>query len=176
MTTIENRIFTFLTGHTIKLRDDYNPRVYEMIMRRWDEDNPPPPIPEIEKEVPVKGGTRKHYVKNRNDPEYKLDQQEWQSARGDARLDYLHTKAIDRDSIDTSVVEAARAYAAQDGYELSHDDLLVFLETVITPSPPGTPYAETEQGKFYAWIREAGGPSEALIDRIINTFRAEVSG
>jgi hypothetical protein len=93
-----------------------------------------------------------------------------------ANIDMLYDMAIDPDSLDTTVVEAGRAWAAQHGYGVPRDDVRAYLRFVVTPLERDSKPEDSELAKFHTWLSEVGGPSEALVQRFIDSFRAGVQG
>lgn len=172
---INNRVFTFKSGYKIAARDDYDPRFYQLTRDAYQEDNPPPEPPIIEKTVPVKGGTKTITRQDYQDETYLRAYAIWEMAMYSANSDTLLDMAIEPTSIDMEVVEAGRAWAAQQGIGIPRNDIRAYLRFVSTPAEAGKE-SESELLKFYRWLNELGGPSEALVNQFIDSFRAKVQG
>lgn len=173
MTTIENRVFNFKSGYTIGVRDDYDPRFYQLTRESYREDNPPPDPPLIEKQVPQKGGMKTITRSDYQDETYLRAYAIWEMQMYSTNSDTLLDMAIEPTSIDMEVVEAGRAWAASQGIGVPRNDIQAYLRFVVTPATPGKE-DESELLKFYRWLNEMGGPSEALVQQFIDTFRATV--
>lgn len=175
MTTINNRVFNFKSGYKIAVRDDYDPRFYQLTRESYREDNPPPEPPLIEKQVPVKGGTKTITRSDYQDETYLRAYAIWEMQMYSTNSDTLLDMAIEPTSIDMEVVEAGRTWAAQNGIGVPRNDIQAYLRFVVTPATPGKE-DDSELLKFYRWLNELGGPSEALVQQFINSFRGNGSG
>lgn len=171
----DERTFTFRSGYTIRVRDDYDPRLLQMTQESYREGNPPPEPPLIEKKVPQKGGTKSIYRADYQDQNYLRSYAIWELQMFISSSVTRLEMAIDPDSIDLEVVEAGRAWAAEQGASVPRDDVLAYIRFVVWPEEEGKE-EDSELLKFYRWLNEVGGPSEALVNQFIATFRAKTKG
>lgn len=172
---IDDRTFRFKSGYSIRVRDDYDPRYYQLTREAYRDDNPPPDPPLIEKQVPVKGGMKTITRSDYQDETYLRAYAIWEMAMYSTNSDTLLDMAIEPTSIDMEVVDAGRAWAASQGIGVPRSDVQAYLRFVVTPVAQGKE-DESELLKFYRWLNEIGGPSEALVNQFIDTFRAKVQG
>lgn len=171
----DDRTFKFKSGYSIRVRDDYDPRFYQLTREAYREDNPPPDPPLIEKQVPVKGGTKTITRSDYQDETYLRAYAIWEMQMYSINSETLLDMAIDPVSVDMEVVEAGRAWAANQGIGVPRNDIQAYLRFVVTPPAQGKE-DESELLKFYRWLNELGGPSEALVSQFINLFRGHNSG
>lgn len=178
MNVIDDRTFRFKSGYTIRVREHYDPRFYQLTRDSYREENPPPEPPLIEKQVPVKSGMKTITRFDYQDETYLRAYSIWEMQMYTANSDTVFEMAIDPDSIDMAVVEAGRAWAAQNGISVPRDDAQAYIRFVVTPpsNTPGKKEEESELLKFYRWLNEMGGPSEPLVNQFLDTFRAKVPG
>lgn len=175
----DDRTFKFKSGYSIRVRDDYDPRFYQLTRESYREDNPPPEPPIIEKTqkpVPQKDGMKQRPPKiyqDFQDETYLRAYAIWEMAMYSTNSETLLDMAIEPTSIDSEVVEAGRAWAASQGIGVPRNDIQAYLRFVVTPPVQGKE-DESELLKFYRWLNEMGGPSEALVQQFIATFRATV--
>lgn len=168
----DDRTFRFQKGFTIRVRDDYDPRLYWMAIEAYKEQNPPPEPPLIERQRKVKGGAKVDHVRDYQDADYLEAYSIWKSEMNSQTNDLLYEMAIDPESIDAAFVEAGRQWAEEKGYGATSNDIKLFLRVV--PVEPKKGEKISELAKFHTWLYEIGGPSEALVDQFIATFRANV--
>lgn len=158
------KTFKFKSGHTISTRADYNPRLFNLGRESWAERNPSPEPPVIEIERKIKGGVRIEERADWSDPVFINQQAVWQAGMNRMVSESLMTLAIDRDSMDRNVLEAARAWGEQNGVELPTDDLKLYLTAVA---------GDGEIEELFNWLATLDGPSDALVSKMLSSFRQQ---
>lgn len=168
--------FTFRSGHTLRIRQDFNRQLLQLSVQQWKRNNPIPTPPT--RQVPIKGGTREIVLNN--DADYKFHLNVWLAAQNDFYDDARVMLSVDPASIDREIVKMARDYAGEIGLDLPSSDVLVYVQTVAQPgngAAGDADFIEDERDLLEKFIDGVKGPSEALVTHLLKTrFRDNVSG
>lgn len=169
----DSRTFTFRSGYPIRLKESYDPRLFDAAVQGWSQDNPMPTPPTIEERVPWGNKEGFKIIKrvDRQDSSYQRAVMLYQADRANMEAELLNRLALDRTSIDMEVVTIMRGVAEQNDTELSKDDLVVYLQSVYDATPDKD--GNNELNEFYQWVRDYSRPTGALIQQYIDRFRGE---
>lgn len=159
-----SKTYRFKSGYEIAARDDYNPRLFNLAAEAWRESNPAPEPPIKIKQVRVKGGFKDIENKDWNDSAFLAAHDAWTQAGNNATAMMLMSMAVDVDSLDTTVLEAAQQWADDNGIEIPSDPVRAFIQVVA---------GEGEITEFFQWLNSLEGPKSALVDQFIKIFRSE---
>lgn len=170
----KRRVFDqFKSGYTIAIFEDYNTDLIDLAMQGWMEQNPYPKQEDFTtiETVRAKGGTTreiKHFDQNGYNSQINI----WLTMRENFKSDLRLQWAVDRESIDQSVLSQARERMEEMGLPYPKDDVKFYLQLIADKGhgvPGDEDYRPNEVGILNSWIDEKKGPPGALIEHLMKT-------